>query len=185
MNPEDNLRALLNRLDSAVLGFSGGVDSSLLAYSAHQELGDRFIALTMRSALMTESELVEAHDFCARYGIAHVFFDFDVRAISRLMQGAPDRCYYCKQAIFTQIGEYAQAQGYRTVMDGSNRDDDPAKRPGMRALRELSVRSPLREAGFSKDMIRSLSKELKLPTWNKPAAPCLSIRSHEDFLRIV
>ncbi|MCL2526175.1 MAG: ATP-dependent sacrificial sulfur transferase LarE [Coriobacteriia bacterium] len=170
------LRQRIAQLDSAVLAFSGGVDSSLLAALGSEILGDKFIALTMRSPLMTAEELAECAHFCTSYGIAHQFLDLDILSNPDFIRNDALRCYYCKRDIFTQLKSFAVTQGFAQIMDGSNSDDDPSRRPGMRVLTEQGIVSPLREEGFTKDQIRQLSRQMGLSTWDKQSDSCLATR---------
>ena len=164
-------------LGPAAVAFSGGVDSALLLRAAVDALGkDRVIAVTVRSVCVSQSERQDAAQFCEAQGIRQIIVDFPVLDVPGFRENPPERCYVCKRALFEAIMEAAAAQGYSTVIEGTNRDDDPGDRPGMRALAELGVRSPLREAGLTKAEIRAISKHLGLPAWDKPALACLATR---------
>ena len=173
---EQALRQNIWQLGSAALAFSGGVDSALLAYVAAQELGSKFIAVTLRSALMKDSDVEECTHFCNTYRIQHVFLDMDIFNNADFTANCKDRCYYCKVAIFSAIQEYADQHDFRHIMDGSNSEDCPNRRPGMRVLREQGICSPLRENDFTKGDIRNLSKKLNLFTWDKVSDSCLATR---------
>lgn len=177
------LREKLNRLKdnireygSLAVGFSGGVDSSLLLAVAQDVLSDKVIAVTSVDASVPERELNEAKEFCSERGIAHFICRVDPMKDEEYRHNGPDRCYFCKRGIFTEIKRIAAENGIEFVAEGSNMDDNSDYRPGHRAVEELSVRSPLREAGLYKQEIRLISKALGLPTWSKPAYACLASR---------
>lgn len=170
------LEAYLASLSSVAVAFSGGVDSSFLLAAAHQVLADRVIAVTSADASVPERELREAREFCAQRGIRHIVCTVDPLREEGYRHNGPDRCYYCKHGIFTEIRKIAQENGIACIAEGSNTDDLGDYRPGLRAAAELSVKSPLREADLCKQDIRLLSKAMGLPTWSKPAYACLASR---------
>lgn len=170
------LRGELLRLGSTAVAFSGGVDSAYLLHMAHETLGDRAIAVTVRASAFPRRETAEAEDFCARRGIRQVWVDLDVLEIPGFAENPPDRCYLCKRQLFRRIQDVAAEQGMAIVSEGSNLDDEGDYRPGMRAIAELGVASPLRTAGLTKADIRALSREAGLPTWAKPSLACLASR---------
>ena len=129
-----------------------------------------------RQCVIRSADGKDAAAFCRQEGVRHAFVDFDALAVPAVAANPPDRCYHCKKEIFGQIIEFARVNGCAVVAEGSNTDDDGDYRPGQRAIQELGIRSPLREAGLSKDDIRALSREMGLPTWNKPSFACLASR---------
>ena len=172
----EGLLGLLRELDSVAVAFSGGVDSTLLVRAAKEALGEKAAAVTVRSCFVPAREIQAAEDFCKAEGVRQIVLDADTLAIPGVADNPPDRCYLCKTAIFTKITETARALGLHWVAEGSNVDDLGDYRPGMRAIRELGVRSPLLEAGLTKAEIRAISRNLGLPTWDKPAMACLATR---------
>lgn len=163
-------------LGSLAVGFSGGVDSTFLLAAAHEALGDAAIGVTALDASVPERELNEAKRFCEVRGIRHYICTVDPLQEDGYRNNSPDRCYYCKRCVFTEVGKVAAGQGVAYLAEGSNMDDLGDYRPGLRAAAELKVTSPLREAKLNKQEIRELSKALELPTWSKPAFACLASR---------
>lgn len=172
----ENLKQYIVGLGSLAIGFSGGVDSSLLVAVAHEVLGDRLIAVTGADASVPERELNEAVAFCKERGIRHIVCNVDPLKEEGYRNNSPDRCYFCKHGIFTEVRKIALENGIEYMAEGSNVDDIGDYRPGLRAAAELSVKSPLREAGLTKSEIRIISKVMGLPTWSKPAYACLASR---------
>ena len=170
------LQQELWRLGSVLVAFSGGVDSTFLLQAAHLTLGDKALAVTARSGVVPQRDIAEAEEFCRKQGIRHLYFDFDELQVPGFAKNPPDRCYICKKAIFTRLWEAAKARHMNMIVEGSNMDDLGDYRPGKRAIQELGVRSPLQEAGLYKEEIRELSKDMNLPTWNKPSFACLASR---------
>ncbi len=173
---QDCLRNHLKSLGSVAIAFSGGVDSTFLLKTAHDVLGDNVLAVTARSCSFPERELREAKTFCAKNGIRHLVCESEELEIEGFSKNPPDRCYLCKSELFTKIWEIARREGIPHVAEGSNLDDKGDYRPGLIAVREQNVLSPLRHAGLSKADIRTLSRKLGLPTWNKASFACLSSR---------
>jgi len=172
----DRLKHRLFELKSVVIAFSGGVDSTFLLKVAYDTLGTKAIAVTIQSALHPTWETNEAQELVSRIGAEHIQEWVDVFQIPGLADNPPDRCYHCKKRVFGRIQEIAEKRGALAVLDGTNADDINDFRPGMKAIAELGVLSPLKECGISKQDIRILSKELGLPTWNKPSYACLASR---------
>ena len=172
----ERLEEIIKGLGSVAVAFSSGVDSSFLLKTAHDLLGGNAVAVTARSCVFPTRELEEARAFCAAEGIRHAVVNADVFAIEGFAGNPPDRCYICKKNLLTKIMNAAGEIGIGTVAEGSNADDVGDYRPGMRAVAELGVRSPLKEAGLTKAEIRLLSKELGLQTWDKPPYACLATR---------
>lgn len=170
------LKKYLASLESAAVAFSGGVDSTLLLKIAHDVLGNRAIAVTVSSSFIAKREIREAESFCSENGITQEVITVDESEIEGFTENPPDRCYLCKRAVFTLILKTARKHNIAHVLDGSNVDDLGDYRPGLKALQELGIKSPLREAGLTKAEIRELSRELGLPTWEKPSYACLASR---------
>lgn len=161
-------------LNQVVVAFSGGVDSSLLAFAARQALGDRVVAITVQTPYIPQWEIKEARFFAARYHIAHEIIELAIPA--DIAENPPNRCYLCKKELLAAIQRRARELGIDTIIEGSNTDDLSDYRPGMRAVKELGVISPLLATGMDKETIRTLSQQAGLPSWNKPASACLLSR---------
>lgn len=172
----EKLKGYLQDLGSVAIAFSSGVDSTFLLKCAHDVLGNKVIAVTARSCSFPKRELDEAAAFCKKEGIAHIICDSEELEIDGFSKNPPNRCYLCKQELFTKIWKVAKEHGIDHVAEGSNMDDNSDYRPGLIAVAELDVKSPLRYAELSKQEIRQLSKEMELPTWNKQSFACLSSR---------
>ncbi|MCR5829867.1 MAG: ATP-dependent sacrificial sulfur transferase LarE [Lachnospiraceae bacterium] len=183
MNISEDLKEKLEKLERIIRGygrlavaFSGGVDSSLLLCIASNVLRENVIALMNKDAGVPERELAEAKAFCEERGIRLVFSNADPLEIESYRYNKADRCYHCKRAVFERLIDIAEMYGINEVAEGSNTDDVGDYRPGMQAVSELGIKSPLREAGLSKKDIREISKALGLPTYDKPSYACLASR---------
>lgn len=170
------LRSILTDLESCVIGFSGGVDSTLLFAVAADVLGERALAVTATSKTYPARELIEARELAEHIGGRHLVVESEELDIPEFRDNPRNRCYYCKKELFSKLKEIADREGLSFVLDGTNSDDAGDHRPGRQAAVELLVRSPLEEAGFTKQDIRNLSHDMALPTWDKPAFACLSSR---------
>ena len=172
----EQLRERVRVIGSAAVAFSSGVDSTFLLRVAHEELGERVAAATIRSHTFPQRELDEAAAFCRAEGIRHVIIDSEELDIPGFAENPPDRCYHCKRELFGKLLAFAHENGLATVLEGSNIDDDGDYRPGRRAIQELGIVSPLHEVGLTKAEIRALSREMGLPTSDKPSFACLASR---------
>lgn len=172
----EKLKSIIKDFGKIAIAFSGGVDSTFLTKVAKDVLGENAVAVTISSILVTDDELKEADDFCKVENIEHLIYKADVLSIPGFENNPPDRCYICKKAIFTNVQNLVGERGISVIAEGTNVDDDGDYRPGMRAIKELGVRSPLKEAGLTKAEIRELSCMLGLKTWNKPSCACLASR---------
>jgi len=172
----ERLHSLLTDMGGVVIGYSGGVDSTMLAAVAKKILGDRALCVLASSETYPASEVREALETAAKLGIGVIRIDTDELKNDAFAANTPDRCYFCKTELFGKLIEIGKDHGIRWVADGANLDDLDDYRPGSRAAAQLGVRSPLREAGLTKNDIREISKRMDLPTWNKPSFACLSSR---------
>jgi TIGR00268 family protein len=171
-----DLIELLKSYGSTAIAFSGGVDSTFLLYAAREALETSVVAVTATSLSFPQRELNEAKDFAAKHSIEHIIVASEELNIDGFSGNPKNRCYLCKTELFTKIKDIAKNKGIHTILEASNSDDNGDYRPGLLAVKELGILSPLRQIGFTKAEIRELSKKLDLPTWNKPSFACLSSR---------
>lgn len=176
VSKRDQLLALLGSFGSVAVAFSGGLDSTVLAKAAQLALKERAIAVTGISASMAAGEFEECQELARQIGIRHEILQTEELSNPAYQNNDANRCYHCKTELFLQVEKLCQRLAVAVVADGSNRDDHGEHRPGLRAAQERKVRSPLAEVGLNKAEIRRLAKDWNLPTWDKPAAPCLSSR---------
>jgi len=173
----NKLKTILKKLDSAVIAYSGGVDSVFLLKTAIDTLGgDRVLAVTAKSELFPDSELKEAEILAKRLGARHIIIKTNELKNNKFVKNPPNRCYYCKKELFSKLKDLARTEGFRHVTDGTNADDLKDIRYGRKAAEELGIKSPLLDAGLTKQNIRDISKSLKLPTWQKGTFACLASR---------
>lgn len=170
------LKENLAKYDKVAVAFSGGVDSTFLLKVAHEVLGDKAIAITAQSLVVPKRDFDFTKEFTKANGIKHTTFVFDELSFADFTNNSPDRCYFCKKAIMEKMLSILKVQDVDLILDGSNMDDDKDYRPGGRAIAELGIKSPLKDAQLTKAEIRELSKELLLPTWDKPSNACYASR---------
>lgn len=170
------LKEDIAQMESLVVAFSGGVDSTFLLKVASEVLGDKVLAVTARSASFPSRELQQAIDFAKEIGTVHILVDSEELDIDGFADNPPNRCYLCKKELFGKIIDVANEKRLKYVADGANKDDLDDYRPGMVATREMGIKSPLRDADLTKEDIRSISKEIGLSTWDKPSFACLASR---------
>ena len=173
---KQKLEEYLKELGSIAVAFSSGVDSTFLLKVAKDVLNDKAIAVTAMSHSFPKRESNEAVAFCEKENIRQVVIDFDEMSVEGFCENPKNRCYLCKRELFTKIKETASENGIEYVAEGSNIDDNGDYRPGLKAVEELGIKSPLRYAGLTKADIRKLSKEMGLSTWDKPSFACLASR---------
>ncbi len=177
VNKQKKLRHILVEYKKVSIAFSGGADSAFLLNEATETLGrENVLAITARSPAFPESETKAAEMICKEMGVEQIIFDADVMSVKEFRENSTDRCYHCKKAMLKKIEALAKEKEFLIVADGSNADDVGDYRPGLKALGELGIKSPLKEAGLFKAEIRHLSKSAGLSTWNKPSLACLASR---------
>ena len=172
----DRLGEMLREYGAAGVAFSGGVDSTFLLKVAHDILGEKCVALTARSCIFSGRETAEAEAFCIKENVRQLMVEGDEMSMEDFTANRPDRCYVCKLGLFKKMSDVAFAEGVKVLCEGSNIDDMDDYRPGLKAVAELGVKSPLRDCGFTKREIRALSVEMGLPTADKPSFACLASR---------
>ena len=175
-NKSEKLKDLLSKYSNLIVAFSGGVDSTLLLYMAHDVLGEKVLAITARSPVHPEREVRFAEVFTAEMEIPHLVVDSREMQQDDFRANRPDRCYVCKKNLLADMIELGRIRGIKHIVHGANMDDLGDYRPGMDAAKEMGVSAPLMEAGLTKEEIRLLSRQLNLPTWNKPSMACLATR---------
>ena len=173
---EERLREIFRELDSVIVAYSGGVDSSYVAYVANAELGPRAVCITGQSASLPDYQRTEIENVVRKFGFHHEVIQTEELENPGYRANNPDRCFFCKDELYTKLESVARTRGIKNIVDGSTVDDLGDYRPGRRAASEHEVRSPLIEAGLTKTEVRELSRRATLPTWDKPASPCLSSR---------
>jgi len=170
------LQSVLNGLGSVLIAYSGGVDSTFLCKVAFETLGDKAVAVTARSSTYPTRELEAARSIAKQIGIRHLEIESEELEIPGFAQNDRNRCFYCKQELFSKLAGLATELDLKVVLEGSNLDDNADYRPGLKAAEALGIISPLRQAGFDKQLIREISRDLNLSTWDKPSFACLSSR---------
>lgn len=172
----EELKKYLGSFGKVAVAFSSGVDSTFLLYAAKEALGDNVLALTASSCSFPVRELKETKAFCEEHGIRQIIVESEELSIEGFSHNPKNRCYLCKRELFQKFRDVAEREGIKEIVEGSNLDDNGDYRPGLMAVAELGIQSPLRTIGFTKNEIRMMSKHLGLPTWEKQSFACLSSR---------
>lgn len=175
-NKLDSLKDIIKEMESVIIAYSGGIDSTFLTQIAYDVLKEKALAVTAKSETYAESELEKAIDLAKHIGIEHLIIETEEYKNPEFKKNPINRCYFCKKELFCKLKELSDKKNIKYVLDGSNADDTNDYRPGMLASKELNIRQPLIEVGFSKEEIRKYAKEFNLSNWNKPSSPCLSSR---------
>ncbi|MBI2653836.1 ATP-dependent sacrificial sulfur transferase LarE [Candidatus Woesearchaeota archaeon] len=170
------LKKIIKKLDGAIVAFSGGVDSALMAKVAYDALGDKAIAVTADSPSLPRRELEETKRIAQKIGIKHIVISTEETKNENYLKNPSNRCYYCKSELYTELKEFSKKTGMKNILNGTNFDDLGDYRPGLRAADENRVISPLKDAKITKNEVRELAKYLGLEIWDKPSSPCLSSR---------
>jgi uncharacterized protein len=176
LTKEEQLRELFRTLGSVIVAYSGGVDSSYVAYVANAELGERAVCITGQSASLAAYQTEEIDRVVQSFGFNHEIINTDELSLPGYRANNGERCYFCKDELYGKLESIAQSRGIDHIVDGSTVDDLDDYRPGRQAAKQHAVRSPLIEVGLNKNEVRELSRRAMLPTWDKPASPCLSSR---------
>lgn len=170
------LKNMIKELGSIAVAYSGGVDSNFLLKVVSDTLGENSMAITLHAMMHSNREIEEAIEYAKSFNVKHEVVKIEDFKVKEFIENGPKRCYYCKKAVFNKVIDIANNNGIKYVVDGTNLDDLGDYRPGLKAIKELNVISPLKECGFTKEDIRILSKEMNLKTYNKPAFACLATR---------
>lgn len=176
MKKFEKLKEDLKNYDKVILAYSGGIDSSVLAKVCHDVFGNNFIAITIKSQLISSEELRQSIDIAKEIGFSHHIIDMDIFSIPQLAENSAKRCYYCKKTIINELLNFAETRNYKTIIEASNCDDTKDYRPGMQAVQEHNIIQPYLSCCISKDDIRNYAKIHGLSFWNKPSMACLASR---------